>query len=165
MKRQLTALLFALSSAALPMHALATEGKDKVIFVEQEDPEMNAAISKARATLDEFWRQYDKPDPGVTDLVLKVRIPYEPGKGAPYEHFWLSDIKRGTPTLSGKIANDPNFAKGVALGQHYAFSEADISDWSFQRNGKIVGNQTLRVLLKKMPPDEAAQYRAMLETP
>lgn len=164
MKRLLTFLFVVLGTTLLSMPAVADEEKDKVIFVEEDDPEMAAAIAKARATLDEFWRQHEKPDQGVTHLVLKVRIPHEPGKGAPYEHFWLSDIKRGSPILSGAIDNDPNFAKGVVLGQRYSFGEADISDWSYTRNGKIVGNQTLRVLLKKMPADQAAQYRAMLET-
>lgn len=165
MKKLLIALLVALGSAVLPSNAFASEDKDKVIFVDQDDPEMTAAIAKARASLPEFWRQLAKPDPGVTNLALKVAIPHEPGKGAPHEHFWLISIERGKATLTGIIQNDPNFAKGVALGQSYTFSEADISDWMFLRNGKIVGNQTLRPLLKKIPAEEAAKYRAKLEMP
>ena len=31
------------------------------------------------------------------------------------------------------------------------FREADISDWMFTRNGKIVGGETIKPLLKAMP--------------
>lgn len=165
MRNLLIALLAIFGSTMAPMLAAASADEDKVIFVDQDDPEMSAAIAKARATLSEFWRQLAKPDPGVAGLALKVAIPHEPGKGAPFEHFWLGDIERSKDKLTGIIQNDANFAKGVALGQSYTFTEADISDWMFTRNGKIVGNQTLRPLLKKMPDDEAAQYRAMLEAP
>ncbi len=53
----------------------------------------------------------------------------------------------------------------VEAGERYSFKEADISDWMFMRNGKIVGNETMRPLLKRMPKAEAARYRAMLESP
>ena len=35
----------------------------------------------------------------------------------------------------------------------------------FMRNGKIVVNQTMRPLLKKMPAAQAAQFQSMLEKP
>lgn len=135
--------------------------KDKVIDVDKEDAAMNAAIVKARASINTFWTQQKKPDPGVQNLALKVRI----SDGASVEHFWLVDIERSAATLAGVINNDPNLVTNVTLGQRYTFKEADISDWTFMRNGKIVGNETLRVLLDMMPPEEAAAYRAMLETP
>jgi len=135
--------------------------KDKVINVDQEDAAMNAAIAKARASIDTFWKQHKKADPGVQNLALKVRI----SDGVSVEYFWLVDIERSAASLAGVINNDPNLVTNVTLGQRYTFKEAEISDWSFMRNGKIVGNETLRVLLDMMPPEEAATYRAMLETP
>ena len=157
--------LAAVAAMAMSTFALApaawSADDDKVILVDKDDQEMNAAIAKARASIGEFWKQYEKAGPGVADLVLKVRI----DDGEKSEHFWLSDIARGSATLSGVIANDAEIVSKVKLGQHYFFKEADITDWSYTRNGKIVGNETMRVLLKKLPSDEAAQYRAMLETP
>jgi uncharacterized protein YegJ (DUF2314 family) len=35
----------------------------------------------------------------------------------------------------------------------------------FMRNGKLVGNETMRPLLKRMPKEQADRYRAMYETP
>ena len=45
------------------------------------------------------------------------------------------------------------------------FREADISDWMFTRNGKIVGGETIRPLLKAMPKADADALRARMETP
>jgi len=55
--------------------------------------------------------------------------------------------------------------KTVRAGQRYTFNEADIADWMFMRNGKIVGNWTKRQLLKRMPKAQADNYPRMLELP
>jgi uncharacterized protein YegJ (DUF2314 family) len=122
---------------------------------------MNAAIEKARATVGEFWHQFEKPDPGVSDFALKVKIKDPNG----VEHFWLISIERGKRRHFGEVNNDPNTVKMVKLGDRYSFTDDEITDWSFMRNGKLVGNLTLRALLKHMPPDEAAKYRKLLEAP
>jgi uncharacterized protein YegJ (DUF2314 family) len=121
---------------------------------------MKAAIATARNTLTEFWRAFEHPD-GAKGFALKVRIS-DKGKT---EHFWLTKIQRKGDKISGLISNDPNSVKIVKPGQRYEFTEADISDWMFLRNGKIVGNATIRPLLKRMAPEEAEHYRRMLETP
>ncbi len=63
---------------------------------------------------------------------------------------------------SGVVNNDPNDVTTVKLGQRIDFPIEQITDWMFLREGKIVGNATLRVLLKYMAKEQADQYRAML---
>jgi len=53
----------------------------------------------------------------------------------------------------------------VKLGDRIELPEADISDWFYMQNGKMVGNYTMRVLFKKMPADEVAKYKAILAEP
>lgn len=137
--------------------------RDGTVDVRTGDPEMEAAIAKARASLPDFWAATGKPAAGVGNFSLKVAIPY--GGDGSNEHFWLGDIERKGGRFLGTIANEPNHARHVKAGQRYEFGEADISDWMFMRGGRIVGNETMRPLLKRMPPQQAAQYRAMLETP
>mgnify|MGYP001254161510 CR=1 FL=1 len=67
--------------------------------------------------------------------------------------------------LTGTINNKPALVKSVRTGQTYEFTEDRISDWLFMRKGKMVGNETMRPLLARMPTEEADAYRAMLETP
>lgn len=135
--------------------------QDKVIAVPGSDPEMNAAIAEARRTLDDFWDAVVAQRDGEEGYALKVLI--EDSNGV--EHFWLTQIERDGEQIAGTIDNDPNTVRNIRRGERYEFGEADISDWMFMRNGKIVGNRTLRPLLKRMPAELAEQYRQLLEEP
>jgi uncharacterized protein YegJ (DUF2314 family) len=55
--------------------------------------------------------------------------------------------------------------RNVKMGQKWTIKKAEISDWMFMRGGKMYGNYTMRPLLKAMPEDQAAKYRAMLAEP
>lgn len=158
--RWIGAILALVCCAAVP--AQVGLARDKTITVDTADAEMNSAIAKARASLTEFWQHFESPGPGEEGFSLKVRIPYG---GNNVEHFWLGDIARKNDRLSGVINNDPNHALQVQRGQRYEFTQADISDWLFMRNGKMVGNQTMRPLLSRMPKEQADQYRELLEAP
>ncbi|MGE5266959.1 MAG: DUF2314 domain-containing protein, partial [Deltaproteobacteria bacterium] len=135
--------------------------KDGVISVLSEDKDMNAAIEKARASIGVFWKSYDGPAANETDHALKVAIS---GNGTT-EHFWLTRIRREGDKFSGVISNRPQSVTSVKLGQRYEFTAETVSDWTFKRNGKLVGNETMRALLPRMPQEQAAVYRQMYETP
>lgn len=145
--------------AGLPTDARAQS--DTVISVPNADPEMAAAIAKARTTISQFWKAYEHPGPGEDGFALKVAIK----DGADVEHFWLIDVGRDGDKYSGTINNTPEIVSNVSEGDRFEFAAGDISDWLYRRNGKIVGNETMRPLLKRMPAEQAEQYRAMLETP
>ncbi len=158
-RRLLAAILAAFALASSPLAASAQS--DTLITVPNEDPEMAAAIAKARASLPVFWKSFEQPGPGEEGFALKVAI----RDGKDVEHFWLTDVARDGGKLSGTINNEPGLVDNVENGARYEFTEAEISDWLFQRNGKMVGNETMRPLLKRMPQAEAEQYRAMYEAP
>ncbi len=135
--------------------------KDGVISVLSEDKDMNAAIEKARDSIATFWKSYDGAAANETDHALKVAIS---GNGTT-EHFWLTRIRREGDKFSGVISNRPQSVTSVKLGQRYEFTAQAVSDWTFKRNGKLVGNETMRALLPRMPEEQAAVYRQMYETP
>jgi uncharacterized protein YegJ (DUF2314 family) len=135
--------------------------RDGIINVERDDPEMTAAIAKARATLPQFWRVFDHPDHGERNFALKVAI----RDGKQTEHFWANDLVRTNGHTMGTINNDPNLVKNVKLGERIVIPEADISDWTYARDGKMIGNYTLRALFKKMSPDEVEAYKRMMADP
>ena len=90
-KRLKTFVLIALTSIAvlgLPPHRAIAE---TVIDVRTTDPEMAAAIAKARASLPLFWASYEAPKPSEDGHSLKVRFPYPPNNG---EHIWMADVER-----------------------------------------------------------------------
>ena len=77
----------------------------------------------------------------------------------------MVDIERPGSWITGVPNNVPLDATWLLPGERTDIDANRISDWMFMRNGKIVGNFTLRPALKRMPPEEAARYRAMLEEP
>ena len=134
---------------------------DKTVMVGSDDPDMKAAIEKARSGIGEFWRKLEKPGEGEGDFALKVAIT---DKGQT-EHFWVTNVERKGGKIAGVISNSPTLVKNVSQGQHYEFTEDRISDWLFKRNGKMVGNETMRPLLKHMPKEQAEAYQSLYEKP
>jgi len=134
---------------------------DRTINVADDDPEMLAAIAKARETLPKFWAEFDHPQPKEENFCLKVGIK----DGKETEHFWTEKIEKKDAKIFGTIANDPDLVHNVKLGDRIEIPEADISDWFYMRDGKLVGNYTLRVLFKQMPAAEVAKYKALLADP
>jgi uncharacterized protein YegJ (DUF2314 family) len=159
MKKLITAVF--LLTLVLFIHSCSRSSEDKIISVEDTDVEMNAAIAKARASLPEFWAKFDHPAEGESDFCLKVKITGKEG----VEHFWLGDLAKTNDALYGTINNDADIVHSVKLGDRIQIPEADISDWLYQRNGKMVGNYTLRVLFKQMPAKEVTKLKAMLADP
>lgn len=131
--------------------------RDKVVEVEPDDPEMLAAIARARETLPQFWEVFDQPSRGEKDFSLKVKITDENGD----EHFWATDIERRDGKTMGTISNDPNIVANVKFGDRIEIPEADITDWLYLRGGKMVGNETLKPLFKTMPPAEVEKFKRM----
>jgi uncharacterized protein YegJ (DUF2314 family) len=139
----------------------ACSKQDKVVGVADDDPEMTAAISKARETLPQFWQVFDKRERGENDFALKVKITDKNG----VEHFWATDLVRRDGKTMGTINNDPNIVASVKLGDRIEIPEADITDWLYMRDGKMVGNLTLKPLFKQMPAAEVERLKNMMADP
>jgi len=143
--------------------AVRAEDRSPVIDVNSANAEMNAAIAKGRATLPTFWASYDAPKPSESGHSLKVRFPNPKNDG---EHIWIAEVtKTADGRYSGRFGNVPRDLPGKKAGDAVEFKEADISDWMFTRNGKIVGGETIKPLLKTMPKADADALRARMETP
>jgi uncharacterized protein YegJ (DUF2314 family) len=146
-----------------PTGTVMAQDRSPVIDLSSGNAEMNAAIAKGRATLPTFWASYDAPKPSETGHSLKVRFANPRNNG---EHIWMADVKKTADgRYSGRFANAPRDLPGKKAGEVALFTEADISDWMFMRNGKIVGGETIRPLLKSLPKADADALRARLETP
>ncbi len=142
---------------------ITAEERSPVINVPSGNAEMSAAIAKARATLATFWASYEAPKPSEKGHSLKVRFPNAHDDG---EHIWIAEVKKlAVGRYSGRFANTPRYLPGKREGDVTEFKEADITDWMFIRNGKIVGGETIKLLLKSLPKPDADALRAKMETP
>jgi len=125
--------------------------KDEAIAIAEDDAAMNAVILEARETLDDFVARLQNPQPTDRDFALKVEITDENGT----EHFWANEVRVTGDGFTAVINNDPNIVKSVDLGERVSVGRDMVSDWMYRDNEVMIGNHTLRVLLGKMPKDEA----------
>ena len=154
MKHAIAALLFLTI-------AMGCKPDDRTIKVHASDAEMNAAIARARSTLDSFWALYSSPRNGESDFALKVKITDPNG----VEHFWCTQLRRENGQIFGTINNDPDIVKSVKDGQEIAIKPDDISDWLYMRGGKMYGNFTVRPLFKSMTAEELKRMKELLAEP
>ena len=79
----------------------ACSKKDKVINVADDDPQMLAAIAKARETLPQFWTVFDKPARGESGFsITKIELNMEakvPGIDAAKFQEIAEASKKGCP--------------------------------------------------------------------
>lgn len=135
--------------------------EDVVIPFATDDAEMNAAIDKARASLPEFWSKFAAPAANEDDFSLKLGI----SDGSQTEHFWCGQIEGNAQDATCVIANEPIDVFTVAYGERVKVDPTEISDWLYYRDNKIVGAETLRVMLPHLEKKEAAAMRALLGDP
>jgi uncharacterized protein YegJ (DUF2314 family) len=58
----------------------------------------------------------------------------------------------------GEINNEPEKVTNVKLGDKATIPKAEISDWMYLENGRLVGGETMRVLRDSLSPAEREQF-------
>ena len=130
-------------------------------YVEDTDPEMAAAIAKAQETLPQFWQTFDQRTHGESNFVLIVRIT-DMGR---IEHFHTTDFERRDGKTIVAISHAPKIVSSVKLGDRIEIPPADITDWSYMRDGKYVGLRTMPPRFKNMPAEQVAAFKRVMIDP
>jgi uncharacterized protein YegJ (DUF2314 family) len=133
---------------------------DPIWNFDGSDPEMNQAIETARETLPRFVARLQQVDPSQETMLLKVAMPY--GDNGGFEHIWAVVSQQ---TSTGFIANLANHPVHISMqkGDLIKFGENQISDWSYWNAQNLMeGAYTIRVMLPRMDPDQAAELEAGL---
>lgn len=118
------------------------DGQPDISLLAGDDSEMNNAIKLANKTLDKFDLALHSNDTTLRMLAIKVRFATPDGGG---EHMWLSDITTKDNQYYGVIANVPFSTREVKVGDTIMVPKAQISDWKYIQNGKLIGGYTIRV--------------------
>jgi uncharacterized protein YegJ (DUF2314 family) len=141
----------------LPMLAVAQGKRDpnEIFIVETGDPEMDAAIRRARLSLDEFLKTAAAPPPATSGFKLKVAV----RDNRNTEHFWVTPFRVTESGFEGILANEPRLVHTVKHGQTYRFTRADITDWGYEHSGRQIGSFTVCVVLGRVPKEQAEFYR------
>jgi uncharacterized protein YegJ (DUF2314 family) len=128
-----------------------------VTFVQDDDPAMNRAFEKARATLDEFFALAKSPRAGTEAYAIKVAVT----DGKSTEYFWVNDFDFDGDEMSGVLNNEPENVRKYRLGERFTFKRADVVDWTYMEPAarRMHGNYTACALLTHEDPAEAEEFR------
>lgn len=129
--------------------------KDKVYNISSQDAEMEEAIGKARAMLDDFLKIHAKPPAGADGFKIKVKF----SGGGNDEHIWVTPFQVTSKGFTGTLAGQPRYVTHLENGQSVQFTRADVSDWGYEQGGKQKGSYTVCVMFKHMPAADAQRYR------
>src|SRR5262245_47248448 len=133
--------------------AALVQAADRIVDVEQDDKDMQAAIAKARASLDDFLAVVDAPPAFATGFTVKVRFAHRNGA----EHLWIEPFRRDHSGFVGTVANEPEHLPELHLGQEVSFERSQITDWGYEVDSKKRGFFTVCVMFKHMSADEVRQ--------
>ena len=116
---------------------------------------MAAAIKHARATLPQFFALARNPKPSMSQFRLKVGL----ANGDNKEFVWVRPFEKTAEGFTGQLRNDPRSDKRRKFGDLIKFSEQDIADWAYTKDGRMMGNVTTCVVLKRQPKHEADAFK------
>jgi len=155
----LLSLLLGLTLAACQTTELLPAGEaGNVEMVESDDPEMNAAIQQAQASLEVFIAALASPAPGQTYFSIKARFPY--GSGDAAEHMWLDDVAFDGERFEATLANAPVYVADLHIGDRVTIERERISDWMIVDDDRLLGGFTIYVLRSRLSADERRQFDA-----
>jgi uncharacterized protein YegJ (DUF2314 family) len=160
-KGHLMRRLFQFITASLIAICLSTAAMagDPTWDFTSDDAEMNAAIAEAQRTMPIFVAKLDETDLNTQTMLLKVGLPF--GNDG-YEHIWCQVISRDGDTYEAVISNDPVYIDAKQYDP-VTIKQAQVSDWTYwNKDGKMEGAYTLRVMLPRMDKDQAASLAAQL---
>ena len=128
-----------------------------IIDVDSEDQQMNAAIEKARSTLDQFFENYTS----IENDGYSLKFGLETSDGG-IEHIWFNPLGVNGDTIKAECANQPRDIPDLKLGDIRELKREQITDWMIVSGNKCYGGYTIRALAEKdpknAPPFEYADF-------
>lgn len=147
-------------SAPLGAWAQASE-RGNTYVAPAHDQAFDAAMAEARRTLPLFWAKWRAKPAGYSAFRLKAGLRTDDGRG--HEYLWLEPLAVDADgTIRGKLSDDAVAIRGLKVGMSVKVRPADVGDWMYVKDRKMYGQYTLRVELSRAPPDQRAQYLALL---
>lgn len=148
--------VFLISCNTNTQRQIIAKDSTKIIIVNQGDKEMDAAISKARESLNSFDSALLSKSRVYNSFSLKVRFTYNDNNNG--EHIWFSNIAKVNNEYIGIVNNEPEYVSNLKLGDTLQINKADISDWMYFDKDILRGGFTIKLLRKRMTPSERAEF-------
>ena len=121
------------------------------IHVDEFDGELFRIAQNARNTLNIFFRHQNRPETGEGNFSVKYAFPVDANDDISMEQVWIGDIVFREGRYYGIVTSTPIYITGVGRGDRVNFNADLITDWMFTRNDRIIGGQSIRYLLERIP--------------
>lgn len=132
------------------------KGEPNIYYVQGQDAEMNEAIKTANQTIDKFKVALTSNNPNFKFFALKTKFTTSSGG----QHIWISDIKLIDNKFYGTVDNLPKHTTDTKIGDTIQIDNNKISDWMYIENRILHGGFTIKLLRKRMTPEERKIFDA-----
>ena len=141
----------AILKSDMPLDALARGGSSPLINRAPEDSELAAAQAEACQRWPEFVSAFTGRS--AEDLFF-VKIPLATGTGG-FEHIWLKLERLEDEWVTGTLGNVPRDIPGHRYGDRLRIPVRKVEDWTYKRNGQVMGGFTTKVLMARQQRKKA----------
>ena len=133
----------------------ATKLHDGDLFqVADDDAKMNAALAKGKASLPQFVAALKENQPSRRKFAVYARFV----ENEKVEFLWIEPVAMEGADFRGTVANEPEMLTKVKLGESILVPAADVSDWMYVEDGKLVGGYSSRALRDSLSETERAEF-------
>ncbi len=123
-----------------------TPMKGRVDIVEaKQDPEIAAAVLRARRELPRFIEALQKPAADQREFAVNAR--FDTPKGP--EQIWVRVTSYKDGVFDGTLVDQPFAIPKLNKGDAVRVPQGVVNDWLFRNGTKIAGGYTMQVLLKR----------------
>lgn len=128
-----------------------------VARVAHNDAEIAQIAEDARSTLPVFFRYVNRTDGERDHCYIKCPFAADEGSDINAEQIWLTGIHYKNGSYLGVIASTPRYVSGMKKGNTVAFNIDAITDWMYVKGGKIIGGESIKCLVERMPEDQRGE--------
>ena len=122
--------------------------------VSDNDKQMDRAVESAQRSLGFFMAALKAKKDG--DTVFEIEKAFTDGDKV--EHLWIRRVSYDGKNFHGQIDNQPNEVKNVHDGERVTVAPAEVTDWMFLKDGKLIGGYSTRVFYSRLSPEDKAEF-------
>ena len=123
------------------------------VRVYQDDMEIARIAEDARNTLPIFFRYLTRTGMGK-NCYVKYPFMADDDSDVDREQIWLTGIQFRNGKYFGVLTGAPQHLSGMKRGDRVIFDMDTITDWMYVRSGKIIGGESIKYLLEKIPENQ-----------
>ena len=121
--------------------------------VTSDNTSMNLAIARAKISIDQFDKAFEKKDSAYSDFAVKKKYDTEDGG----EHMWIAVTKIVDGNYQGYVSNDAEETREVKYGDSVVVLKDEITDWMYLDNNVLKGGYTIREIRNRLSKEEQLQ--------